>query len=108
MALPERPATRPRTPPKRSRSRPPWPPRTLRDPPPCPPARLPTHRTSLGLHRRDDTDRHLWDDTISTIRTADKRPRRPHHVVCSDLSKPHPPIPAAGGRQAGGRTHTER
>jgi hypothetical protein len=36
---------------------------------------------SRSRHHRDDTDRHLWDDTIGTIQTADKRPRRPHHVV---------------------------
>jgi hypothetical protein len=51
----------------------------------------------LALHPRDDTDRHLWDDTIGTIRTADKCPRRPHHVVCSDFFNASP-IQAASRR----------
>jgi hypothetical protein len=29
----------------------------------------------------DDIDRHLWDDTIGTIRSTDKRPERTDHVV---------------------------
>jgi CheY-like chemotaxis protein len=29
----------------------------------------------------DGIDRHLWDDTIGTIRPTDSRPRRAHHVV---------------------------
>jgi len=29
----------------------------------------------------DYTDRHLWDYTIGTTRSTDKRPARTHHVV---------------------------
>jgi hypothetical protein len=32
-------------------------------------------------YRRDDTNLHLWDDTIGTVRSTDKWPNGPHHVV---------------------------
>jgi hypothetical protein len=37
-------------------------------------------RLALLSAPKDYTDRHLWDDTISTTRSTDKRPARTHHV----------------------------
>ncbi len=50
----------------------------------------------------DDTDRHLWDDTIGTARPTDKPPSRAHHAVLgrSLTTTSHP------GPQRSGRTDT--